>query len=133
MEYNQRYWQYWKFITLTKGVWYNLLTDANEFAGTKICKHLGWENNIKLEWFDDNAHDGVSPYEIEPEYLDSFKAILNHLIEKSPIKTVYVLACYQREVEKEIILGTFSVEEFFKLMSEKKVHANICYIISGNS
>ena len=131
LEYNQKYCDIWKFMTLTDGTWYNLMTDKEEIGGTKICEYLNEKCNINLDWIDEKFREDITPYVIGDQYMDSFIAILNHLIRESPVKMVYVLARYQ-SYDKEIVLGSFTINEFLELMKQKKIHSNICYIISEN-
>jgi len=128
LEYDQKYWEIWKFMTLTKGIWYNLYTEKDEYAGTKLCTHSEEKCNLKLDWVDEIHYESITPYKVDKEYIESFTAILNHLIQKSPVKMIYILARYQ-SYEKEIVLGSLSVDEFLNLMEQGKIHANICYII----
>ena len=131
LEHNQRYCNIWKFMSLTDGTWYNLLTDKDEVGGTRICEYLDDNCNLNLDWLDEKYLECITPYAINNQYLDSFIAILNYLIQQSPVKTVYVLARYQ-SYDKEVVLGTFSVNEFLELMRQRQVHSNICYIVTGN-
>lgn len=129
LEYGQRYCDIWKFMTTTIGGWYNLLADENEIAGTKICEYQGEKCKLNLDWVEQKISDDITPYKIASDYQESFSAILHYLIDKSPIKTVYVLARCQSH-DKEIILGAFTPCEFLELMNQGKIHSNICYIIS---
>ncbi len=54
---------------------------------------------------------------------------MEHLIDSSPLKTIYVLARYQSS-EKEIVRGIYSIEKFFSMMDSHMIYANVCYIIS---
>lgn len=78
-----------------------------------------------MDWIEQKVLGCVTPFEIDATYFDNFKAILIHLINESPPKTVCLLARYQ-SFDKEVVLGTFSVDEFLRMLSEKKIHANIC-------
>ncbi|SDM86502.1 hypothetical protein [Acetanaerobacterium elongatum] len=131
LEYNQKYCDIWKFMTLSDGTWYNLSADKDEVGGTKICKYIDEKCSLTLDWVEKKYLEDITPYTIENQYMDSFIAILNHLVQQSPVKMIYVLARYQ-SYDKEIVLGTFTVNEFINLMSQRKIHSNICYIITGN-
>ena len=125
-----RYAEYWRFLALAEGTWYTLYADENEYAGTRICEHRGYENQFTaLPGIDQTISECLTPYQIDKEFLSSFRSILDQLIEASPIKQVYVLASYQSS-EKEVVIGCYKPEKFFSLMDENKIYANICYIIS---
>lgn len=128
LQYNQRYCDFWDFMTATDGVWYNLLTDQEEFGGTKICRYLGDECKLSLPWLEEEVLRYITPFTIDEKYTDSFMAILNYLIDQSPVNTLYVIARYQ-SLERETIIGALTMNEFLTLMQNEMLHANVCYII----
>lgn len=129
IETEERYSDIWKFISLSPGIWYNLLADENEIGGTKICEHLGYDSTLFFPGADTKILENLTPYKIRGEYEASFKAIINYLLDVSPVKMVYVLARYQSP-DKEIVLGTYTIDKFFSLMKQHNIFANVCYIIS---
>ena len=133
VEIEQRYCDIWKFITVQKGVWYNLLADENEIGGTKICESLGWSARpILLESdVETNAeiNESLTPYRFHEKYKKQVESLLEHFLESSPFKVIYILARYQ-SLEKEIVQGTYTLSNFLRLMEERKIYSNICYILS---
>ncbi|MGN0538492.1 MAG: hypothetical protein ACI4KI_01405 [Candidatus Fimenecus sp.] len=130
----ERYYEYWKFLTCEKGCWYNLYAHKDEVAGTNICQHLDREPLMQIPGFvvqDDTRFEGLTPYMISEEYQKSFEAIITHLLLQSPNKKIYVLARYQSS-EAEVVMGTYKVNTFLDLMRKKSVYANVCYIITQN-
>ncbi len=72
-----------------------------------------------------------APYLIDNAFKDSFKAILSYLLDQSPQNKIYVLARYQSS-EFEITMGTYKLETFLELMENKRIYANVCYILTRN-
>lgn len=130
---NKRYWETWRFMDNTNGIWYDILKDKNEIAGTTIC---GIYNNEAQEvpyWITDREDIKSDLYSIyfKDEYMESIKLIMSELLKESPVKTIYLL-CRCQSHEREIICGSLKMDEFFKLMESKKIYTNICYIITDN-
>ncbi len=133
VEKEQRYCDIWKFITVQKGMWYNLLADENEIGGTKICESLGWNAGPILLELDEETSDEITesltPYQFHAKYKKEVENLLEYFLESSPSKIIYVLARYQ-SLEKEIVQGTYTLSKFLELMEEGKIYSNICYILS---
>jgi len=128
---NERYYGLWKFITSANGKWYDLTKYENEVGGTSLCNHIQKEFKSHIHWIDGEKLDCITPFRIDSAYQDSFVAILKHLLSASPVKMLYVLARYQ-SLEKEVVIGSLTIDEYMKLMSKEKIYANICYILSDN-
>lgn len=129
IESEERYYDIWKCITLTQGIWYNLLTDENEIGGTDICEHIGYDSTLVLPGISMEISENLTPYKIKKDYMDSFKSIAKHLLNFSPVGMIYVLARYQSP-DKEIVLGSYTLESYFSIMEQNNIYANVCYIIS---
>lgn len=130
----ERYFNYWKFMTAEKGCWYNLYAYENEVAGTDICQDIVNEPLMQIPGLtvsDNIRFECLTPYVINEKYQDSFAAILTYLLKQSPQKKIYVLARYQSS-ETEIVMGTYKVNTFLDLMQKKSVYANVCYILTQN-
>lgn len=145
IEAENRYCEIWRFITRQKGTWLSLLKDKDEFAGTELCRSL--ENGMSFSVSDKSVaangkeyhklvfsgadNNSLTPYRIDPGYLEDFKTVVEFLLNESPYSLVYVLASYQCE-DKEHVSGTYKLKTFLSMMEEKKIYSNICYIISDN-
>lgn len=130
----ERYFNYWKFLTCEKGCWYNLYAHQDEFAGTDICQDLENEPLMQIPGFavsDNTRFECLTPYLIREKYQKSFEAILKYLLMQSPEKKIYILARYQSS-EAEVVMGTYKVKTFLDLMQKKSVYANVCYILTQN-
>lgn len=135
IEAEQRYSDLWKFISAQKGIWYNLYISENEFGGTELCVHLGFDTKSTLPEVPNACSeitDCLTTYKFNENYIEDVKKIIEFYIESSPMKTVFCLGRYQSE-EKEIVRGTYTIEKFFSLMQAGEIYANICYIISENA
>ena len=112
------------------GFWYSLSKDPEEIAGTAICDYVVGEN-IYPYWVEDSeVIKDLNTLIIKHEYLQSFIAILMHLIDASPIRKIMVFCRYQSS-DTEVLCGTINVNEFFKLLSKGEILTNICYFIEG--
>lgn len=130
----ERYFNYWKFMTNERGCWYNLYAHENEVAGTDICQDIENKPLMQIPGLtgsDNIRFECLTPYVINEKYQDSFAAILAYLLKQSPEKKIYVLARYQSS-ETEIVMGTYKVNTFLDLMKKKSIYANVCYIITQN-
>ena len=130
IEKEKRYWDIWKYLTVQKGKWYSLLTVPDEIGGSKLCETIDLDRTIDLPDVPKEVRECLTPYRIRRQFLGDFKKILNYLLDCSALKTVYVLARYQSD-DKEVVLGTYSVDTFLSLMEAGRVYSNICYIISN--
>ncbi len=130
---NKRYWEIWRFMDLTDGIWYDVLKEENENAGTSVCDIYD-DIAQEVPYWIANREDIKSdlfPFYFKQEYIQSIKLLMSELLKESPVKTIYLL-CRCQSHEREIISGSLSMEEFFTLMESKKIYANICYIITDN-
>ena len=145
IETEKRYCDIWKFITKQKGTWLSLYKSKDEFAGTGLCLNLeddirfavrnesyaaGGKEFHKLVFFGAD-NDSLTPYRIDPDYIDDFKTVVDFLLNESPCSLVYVLASYQCE-DKEHVSGTYTLKTFLSMMEENKIKSNVCYIITNN-
>lgn len=134
IEAEQRYCDIWKFISLQKGCWYNLYANENEFGGTMLCEHFGFDEKTTLPEVPNvcsETTECLTKYKIKEEYIETIRNTMEYYIEQSPMKMILCLARYQSE-EKEIVRGTYTIDKFFDLMKEGNIFANICYVISEN-
>lgn len=132
VETEERYIDIWKYITVTQGIWYNLLTYENEIGGTGICEHLGYDPTLILPGISMDVCENLTTYKINIDYRVSFRSIVEHLLNSSLVGMIYVLARYQSP-DKEIVLGTYKLKSFFSLMEQNNIFSNVCYIISKYS
>lgn len=125
----ERYYDIWKCVTTTQGIWYNLLANENEIGGTDLCEHIGYDHTLSLPGVDMEFLENLTPYKINAAYKESLKSIIENLLDASPVKMIYMLARYQSP-DKEIVFGTYTMKSFFSLMEQNNIFANVCYIIS---
>jgi hypothetical protein len=111
------------------GIWYILLLNEDEYAGTLLCSIKSWEDGEAPFWVESKAAESVVTLVFREENLSSFRAIIEFLVEQSPIRTVMVFSRFQSR-EQEVILGTFLIDDFFMYLVEGKLLTNVCYVVS---
>jgi hypothetical protein len=111
------------------GIWYKLFLYEEELGGTLLCSIKSWEDGEAPFWVDPDAADCVVTLVFREESLSSFRAVIESLVEQSPIRTVMVFSRFQSD-EQEVILGTFLIDDFFTYLVEGKILTNVCYVIS---
>ena len=129
-----RYKEIWKYMTETRGVWYLLgIEEGGWFNAMSI---IDADFNACLEsrqmpyWVsDEDVKSNLNPLIAQEKYRHDFEKILSFLIQESPSKSIMFLARYQGG-ETEIICGVMKYLEFKKLLDERKILFNVCYIIS---
>ena len=98
------------------------ICDADFDCPKELIKYPYWVCDEKVR------HCDLIPLVIFDEYLDEFKSLIRYLTGKSPIGKMMFLARLQA-YNPEIICGTISVDDFFALLSKKKILFNTCYIL----
>jgi hypothetical protein len=129
-----RYNEIWGYMTRMNGVWYSLGKDEDGWFNTLAIVDADFEesleNRVTPYWvIDEDIRSNLTPLIVLSEYKDDFEKIIKFLIQESPVKTIMFLARYQGG-EKEIVCGVIKYFEFKKLIDERKILFNICYIIS---
>ncbi|MCE5284538.1 MAG: hypothetical protein LLG02_01630 [Pelosinus sp.] len=129
-----RYKEIWKHMTGMRGVWYLLGVDDED--GFNAMPIIDADFNVCLKnqqmpyWvLDEDVRSNLSPLIALEKYKHDFEKILNFLIQESPSKSIMFLARYQGG-ETEIVCGVIKYLEFKKLLDERKILFNVCYIIS---
>jgi len=130
-----RYREIWPFMTGTDGIWYSMVKENDGlFNAFPICDSDFEKEEKDIEmpyWIDDeDVKYDLTPLIIRKEYRGDFEKIVKNLIDTSSVRTIMILASYQSN-NKEIICGTISFNEYLKLLDERKILFNICYIISN--
>lgn len=126
------YCEIWPFINDAYGILYKTYTDEGlgefeccdemfEFGNTSaLLQSLPNPTNESLE-------DCVS-MAISAEYNTKLRNVLDILLSCSPISTIAFL-CRGQSSDNEIVLGSFSLNDFVMMLDSGKVLTNICYIV----
>lgn len=130
-DYEERYCDYWKCISRQRGVWLNVMLSKDEIGGTNLCKPKDLDEILDVTEIGFCNLKQCTPFEIQKEYQTYMKEVLTSLIELSLAGLIYVLARYQSE-EKEIMLGTYTVDKYFELMKAGNIYSNVCYVLTNN-
>ena len=87
------------------------------------------ENEISnyLKSKTDNESFGL--LKVEEKYKENLELMLKNMIDISEEKTIIFSSQY-KENDKEIILGTITIDTFLKKLFDKEILANVYYIIS---
>jgi len=129
-----RYGEMYPFMTMQEGTWVQLLNPAHTYSGAFGLCDGDFEypkERIKYPYWvtetDVRKHDLV-PLIIFDQYMDEFNSIIHYLINKSPIGKIMFLSKLQA-YNPEIVCGTITTDNFFKLLANREILFNICYIL----
>ena len=128
-----RYKDIWNFMTQTKGLWYCLGVQRDElFDAYTICNsdfEIDEKDILMPYWVtDEDVKYNLTPLIVNEQHFYDFCKIIKYMLKQSPVNTLMMLARYQGG-ENEIVCGVLSYEEFIKLLNERKILFNVCYII----
>lgn len=136
-DYNRetkRYAYMYPNMTRQKGTWFDLVDDNLPAAdSSKFCQY-DYEadpNEIEYPFWIENEKTrlDLQPLILYEEYLNEFKEILSFLLDQSPKNTIYFLPRMQGYYD-EVILGTFKLDKFIRLIQEGKILTNVVYILT---
>lgn len=132
------YCKIWPFINNCHGILYKLFINGN--LGEFECCDEMFEfsdnnklNNIFKQIYPNIADECVNDWvsiKLIVDYAEDFFRIFDELLNSSPISTIAFL-CRGQSLDKEIIVGTLSRNDFVQMLSIGNIKTNICYIISS--
>ena len=107
--------------------WLNVVINV-EFSD-EVSYDVKNENEIPnyLKSKTDNESFGL--LKVEEKYKENLELMLKNMIDISEEKTIIFSSQY-KENDKEIILGTITIDIFLKKLFDKEILANVYYIIS---
>ncbi len=125
-----RYHDIWGFMTATHGMWYALGTfNDGDFSALYILDpDFDTPSDVSPYWVSDNLKSNLVPLRVRSEYRQDLEKILQILMARSPLKTLYFTARVQPG-DDEIVSGTLSLEQFWELHDKKQILFNVCYIL----
>ena len=133
--YQKCYCDHWYFINHCDGFWYYLLPkDESEQIYGCYCactiEEKTSSNRIRIDeqYSQDSYFSNLPVFGLKSEYLRSFENAIDFFIKQSPINTIIFLPRFQGD-ERDIVRGVFSRNEFFRMIRDKSVKFNTCYII----
>lgn len=130
-----RYFSHWPFFSCIKGIRYTLVR-----AGTSDCLssfylcdadfEASCLNASVLSWVSEEyQQDFLCPLIIKDEVYRDFVNVLAFLLENSPNGFIMFQTRYQGG-DRDVILGTISLEQFLSMLNKREIMFNTCYIIA---
>ena len=126
-----RYFGSFDTMALRRGVWCSLFEtdrDRRFFSAMEIADIGDSANCIMPFWTD--RRSGLYPLRIQPEYIQSFREVMRHLMLQSPIRRIMFLPRLQA-LEHDMICGVLTLDEFFVKLGQERILFNIAYIIQN--
>lgn len=127
-----RYYEIWRFMTRTEGIWYNIGIDLEGTFSALPLLNAEFDSKVHLipYWIDGNEDikSNLVPLGIKPRYKKEVEKLLESLVNESPVQTVYFMARMQGG-DDEVICGTLSLDDFWNLHDTGRILFNVCYII----
>ena len=137
----------WQFMNSCPGFWYDFLPKDFKFGEEWGCSRVGdilydeEKMKIRLPKFYAGEDDYADIFEyieflpefgIKQKYRKGLKKVIRYFIDQSPVNMIIFLLRFQGD-DKDIIQGVFPKEEFFKMLDNKQVKFNHCYVIGNES
>ena len=114
----------------SSGVFYDVTSSAEEEAGTIFIREKAKidEHYFCVPWKSEQEIRDVKPITIDSEYRNELILLLHGLVNKSPVKKMYV-QIRRQGLERDNIIGMITVEQFGDMMAQDKLLGNIVYVI----
>ena len=112
------------------GVYYNVLSSYEEEGGTIFIKEKPHSNEhyFCVPWKSEEEIRDIKRITIDSEYRDQIKNLLYDLVNKSPVRKLYVqIRC--QGLERDNIMGMMTVEQFGDMMAQDELLGNMVYVI----
>jgi hypothetical protein len=132
------YHQIWPFINNCYGILYKLFTKERlgEFECCDEMFEFNAANNSECSLYkfapnitDECIEDWVS-IKLNEDYKAGFIALFDLLLSCSPTSTIAFL-CRGQSIDKEVVLGSLSRNDFLQMLCLGGIKTNICYLIEG--
>lgn len=114
----------------SSGVYYDVTSSAEEEAGTIFIREKAKidEHYFCVPWKSEQEIRDVKPITIDSEYRNELIHLLHGLVNKSPVKKMYVqIRC--QGLERDNIIGMITVEQFGDMIAQDKLLGNMVYVI----
>lgn len=111
------------------GTHYDVLSHWDEEAGTVFIRETErGEHYFSVPWLNKDEAQDIRTISIDPAYRKDLCALLTHLINESPVRTIYLqIRC--QGLEKTHLIGILTVEQINALMETDQLLGNMVYVI----
>lgn len=133
------YHEIWPFINNCYGILYKLFTKEG-FGKFECCDDMFEFNppndlEFPLQKFipkltDECVEDWAS-MKLSANYKEEFIIIFDFLLSCSPASAIAFL-CRGQSVDKEVVVGTLSRNEFLEILCSGNLKTNICYLVGND-
>ncbi len=133
------YHELWPLINNCHGILYKLFTKEN-LGEFECCDEMfefsdSYDADLRLQkWIPFVADECVADWvsiKLNADYDDEFVAIIDKLLSCSPISTIAFL-CRGQSVDREVVVGTLTRNEFMQLLCSGNIRTNVCYLIKND-
>lgn len=134
-DYPKYYGEYCPTMNAVGGIWYYLMSGADQFSSFELCDIGTVDDNYLRKlypfWFREGDDIDIGVLQLRKEYKQDVLETVRFFLEQSPIQTVIFHSRYQTfEVEKEFIYGTISLARFVELLDNSQILFNTCYVVN---
>ena len=112
------------------GVYYNVLSSFEEEGGTVFIRENAsvHEHFFCAPWKNREEIEDMKPITIDPGYREDIRHLLRELVNRSPVKKLYV-QIHRQGLERDNIMGMLTVEQFGDMMERDELLGNVVYVI----
>ena len=140
-ETRQKYYhKIWPFINNCYGILYKIFTKQGlgEFECCDDIFEFNASNDVEF-WFQkfvpdvtEGCIDDLTSIKLNVIYKEEFISMFDGLLSCSPISTVAFL-CRGQSLDKEIVIGTLSRNDFLEMLCSGNIKTNICYLVENSN
>lgn len=112
-----------------EGVFYNITSSLEECGGTLFIREQPQEKRdyFNVPWQKDSESD-VRSVEIDSDYIESLEKILRCIVERSPVRKIYILIRCQCKGDHNLI-GMLTLNQYMDLMRKNELLGNVAYVV----
>ena len=130
------YCEIWPFINDTYGILYKIFT-PNGLGEFECCDEMF---EFDYDKYDDSIHKMLFPEMpsemfsecISMRLVEEYYADFMALLEMKSSKSTIAFLCRGQSDDKEVILGTYQLKDFYKKLCLGEVYTNVCYLITSD-
>ncbi len=112
------------------GVYYDVVSSHDECGGTIFIreKAQSQKHYFSVPWKSEEEIRDIKPITIDPEYRDELIRLLHDLVNRSPVKKMYV-QIRRQGLERDNLIGMITAEQFGDMMAQDELLGNMVYVI----
>ena len=112
------------------GVYYNVLSSCEEEGGTVFIRENahGHTHFFCAPWKNEAEIRDIKRIAVDTAYRVPIKNLLYELVNRSPVKKLYV-QIRRQGLERDTIMGMLTVEQFSDMMERDELLGNMVYVI----